>query len=143
MGRKSEQQLNLEERYRLWKDRERKARTHKQRVECARVLKDIEARLWPSDLDLALAQARVEKLRAKAAKVAAAEAKKAQDASFALVVERERRKAWEEQGCVPDAIKRVLVQAKQGRERDEEREVIDLKHLCPRRKTWGVNGDIH
>jgi len=58
MPRKTDQQITLEEQHRLWIGKLKKARTVSQQLSIAKVLKDIEARLWPNAADEAVAVAK-------------------------------------------------------------------------------------
>jgi hypothetical protein len=66
MPRKSEQEITLEEQHRIWMGKLRKARTLQQQTTIAKILKDIEARLWPNPADEAVAAAKAAKLQMKA-----------------------------------------------------------------------------
>jgi len=112
MARKSEQQLTLEEQHRYWMGKLKKARTLQQSAPIAKILKDIEARLWPNQADEAVAIAKAAKLQIKAQKVAAAQAKKAEEAELARLKEIERQKVRAEENPVMDHVKRVLIRAK-------------------------------
>jgi hypothetical protein len=109
MPRKSDEQLNLEERHRLWKERERKARTHKERMDAAKILKDIEGRLWPNPADEAKAVEKAARAERKAQKAAAVEREREQKAELERLKELERRKVWEETNPVLEQARRAEV----------------------------------
>lgn len=116
MARKSEQQLSLEEQHRYWMGKLRKARTLKQQAIIAKILKDIEARLWPNEVDEALTVAKAAKLQLKAQKVAAADAKKAEAAELERLKEIERQKVRDESNPVIEQLRRGRSQAEQRKE---------------------------
>src|ERR1700722_10763034 len=111
MPRKSEQQITLEEQHRLWMGKLRKARTLQQQATIAKILKDIEARLWPNPVDEAAAVAKATKLQLKAGKVAAAQAKKAEAEELERLKAIERQKIRDEANPVTEQLKRGRVQA--------------------------------
>jgi hypothetical protein len=108
-ARKSEQQLTLEERHRFWTAKLKKARTLSQQIAVEKIIKDIEARLWPSPVDEAVAVAKAAKMQLKAAKEAAARAKEAEAAEQERFAEVERRKVWEETNPVLDHVKLAVI----------------------------------
>jgi hypothetical protein len=111
MARKSEQQLTLEEQHRLWMGKLRKARTLQQQATIAKILKDIEVRLWPNPVDEAVAVAKAAKLQMKAGKAAVAQAKKAEAAELERLKEIERQKVRDEENPVMDHVKRAIIRA--------------------------------
>ena len=111
MPRKSEQQITLEEQHRLWMGKLRKARTLQQQATIAKILKDIEARLWPNPVDEAAAVAKATKLQLKAGRVAAAQAKKAEAEELERLKAIERQKIRDEANPVTEQLKRGRVQA--------------------------------
>jgi hypothetical protein len=110
--RKSEQQITLEEQHRLWMGKLRKARTLQQQTTIAKVLKDIEARLWPSAVDEAKASAAATKLELKLQKKAAARAKETEAAELERLKEIERQKVHDEENPVLDHVKRAVIRQK-------------------------------
>jgi hypothetical protein len=117
MPRKSEQQITLEEQHRHWMGKLKKARTLSQQLHVAKILKDIEARLWPNPVDEAVALAKAAKLQLKADKVAAAEGKKAEAAELERLTEIERQKVRDEANPVIDHVKRAVIRQELHQER--------------------------
>jgi hypothetical protein len=122
MPRKTDQQITLEEQHRLWIGKLKKARTVSQQLSIAKVLKDIEARLWPNAADEAVAVAKAAKLKLKAEKVAAAEAKKAEAAELERLTEIERQKVRDEANPVIDHVKRAVIRQELHQERAQSLE---------------------
>lgn len=139
MARKSEQQLTLEEQHRLWMGKLRKARTLQQQATIAKILKDIEARLWPNPVDEAVAVAKAAKLQMKAQKVAAAEAKKVEAAELEREKRIERQKVRDESNPVIEQLRRGRIQAEQRKEQSSPVAEVVISDVVPSEDVPTVN----